>query len=725
MEQLRASVPEADFGPLSSLLVGADPVEVRGRIAATVWRIASGLAARGSPLPVSACAGMVTRAASLIDSFHPWLSPADADLVAARAHAAEIGSEASGASGAAEAQPAAKRPRPAAASVLPTPAQTRSLVARLSGNPGLAGEVLRAGEAYQGVKVATSARVGTHVFKSDAFDSFGFRLALWPRPFRGDSLADELRTFAWATRPWHGALTARQRERVTEFVTTGRIARGDLAQASQDATARLAFRDVHGIGPSRAVELWTAGFRSASSLLALPPASLRSLGVAADSARALRFAKSAFSRHPRALIERVAATVREQAALLFPGIEVVIGGSFRRGQSTAGDVDILLFHRDGPCALVPALVARLSRPECGLLTEHLKLPGPVLCMDAHGEEREFPGLRYAGPDSLRSEWEAIPDAESAETSAGEGRAGPSLVRLPSDEQQRDAEAELANVPSRPPDLLAMATGGTAASPLLSEGELCPAVPPDSPRVASPRETARVLDPLKRQAAIAALLLAPSSGNVSAAAAAAPRTSSSSSPSTRISKQASLSRSSSTFPARHPHRQGSSCANVASTDALNGPDRSTPGFHEPQLYCGIARLPAAAGAPPSEGPSYLRIDIKSWHWSQRGTALVAFTGNNRFNRALRRYADVLGLHLSDRAMCNRVLQGERPAGDRWNDEPRVVTEEAHVFKELGLEFRQPHERLVFFVDQMHSALEEAAGLAKDSRQGGSASSNSAT
>ncbi|KAA0154933.1 hypothetical protein FNF29_02077 [Cafeteria roenbergensis] len=370
---------------------------------------------------------MVTRAASLIDSFHPWLSPADADLVAARAHAAEIGPEASGASGAAEAQPAAKRPRPAAASVLPTPAQTRSLVARLSGNPGLAGEVLRAGEAYQGVKVATSARVGTHVFKSDAFDSFGFRLALWPRPFRGDSLADELRTFAWATRPWHGALTARQRERVTEFVTTGRIARGDLAQASQDATARLAFRDVHGIGPSRAVEL----------------------------------------------------------------------------------------------------------------------------------------------------------------------------------------------------------------------------------------------------------------------------------------------------------QGSSCANVASTDALNGPDRSTPGFHEPQLYCGIARLPAAAGAPPSEGPSYLRIDIKSWHWSQRGTALVAFTGNNRFNRALRRYADVLGLHLSDRAMCNRVLQGERPAGDRWNDEPRVVTEEAHVFKELGLEFRQPHERLVFFVDQMHSALEEAAGLVKDSRQGGSASSNSAT
>jgi len=102
-----------------------------------------------------------------------------------------------------------------------------------------------------------------------------------------------------------------------------------------------------------------------------------------------------------------------------------------------------------------------------------------------------------------------------------------------------------------------------------------------------------------------------------------------------------------------------------------------------MYQGIAKWPVKSPE------RFLRIDIKAWHWSQRGAALIAFTGNQRFNRAIRRYAEALGFHLNDKCLCI--------AAGSLHSHPFESSSEEAIFDHLGLEWRSPPERLMFYSD----------------------------
>ena len=52
-------------------------------------------------------------------------------------------------------------------------------------------------------------------------------------------------------------------------------------------------------------------------------------------------------RIPRSEVQEIERVVTEQALLLQEGLEVITCGSYRRGKSTCGDVDILISHPDG------------------------------------------------------------------------------------------------------------------------------------------------------------------------------------------------------------------------------------------------------------------------------------------------------------------------------------------------------------------------------------------
>ncbi|CAF1369783.1 unnamed protein product, partial [Didymodactylos carnosus] len=61
----------------------------------------------------------------------------------------------------------------------------------------------------------------------------------------------------------------------------------------------------------------------------------------------LKYYDEFLQRIPRAEIQEIEHVVRETAELLRPGIILTTGGSYRRGQQTCGDCDMIITHPDG------------------------------------------------------------------------------------------------------------------------------------------------------------------------------------------------------------------------------------------------------------------------------------------------------------------------------------------------------------------------------------------
>lgn len=78
-------------------------------------------------------------------------------------------------------------------------------------------------------------------------------------------------------------------------------------------------------------------------------------------------------RVPRAEVEKIADVVLSRARQIAPGFEMVIVGSYRRGQESSGDVDIVLSHRDESKTkdFIEKLVLKLEKE--GYVTHTLSL----------------------------------------------------------------------------------------------------------------------------------------------------------------------------------------------------------------------------------------------------------------------------------------------------------------------------------------------------------------
>jgi DNA polymerase/3'-5' exonuclease PolX len=577
-----------------------NPVEQRARARAYSERLQSEHARDGIRLPPTWYHSVLTKIEGLMDQFFPWLQPVGSTSV----HGA-----------------------------FPTPSTLVALLQTHCANKPFVRELLRVQRAYS---FAKTARGGVSAFKHDAYEALAFRAAFWPHALDQSSSA----AFAQATRK--DQLTDRQTKYLREFVSTGKIGRAERLVASPSDSARVAYGQVYGVGETRAISLWNAGFHDPLSLLEQPLGALRDLGVTADTARALRHWQGTSPRKPREELTRIEGFLRPIAEELCPGVELLVGGSFRRGQQSCGDIDVILFHPQGPAAVVPLLVAKLASKEVGFLVEHLRLPSPVRCVDASGRDCEFPGLKFVGADPLRDEWEA---RSSATTNA----------LLPK-----------GVVSSRAPEAVTPEFDGSTGFPALASD-----TPPSSleahsrasseePRVPPNQVSSSSTTTASSFSGAALLLHAQSRWTCSSGAEGGPS-------------------------AREP------CGRGELPQALDGPQRSQPGFHDCQMYQGIAQWTTATSS-----RMVLRIDIKSWHCSQRGAAMVAFTGNSRFNRAIRRYAEAAGFHLNDKALCVSV--------GGVHSHPRECTTEEEVFHHLGLEWRAPHERLMFHVDDWGRALD---------------------
>ncbi|KAG1852134.1 hypothetical protein DFJ58DRAFT_661386 [Suillus subalutaceus] len=89
----------------------------------------------------------------------------------------------------------------------------------------------------------------------------------------------------------------------------------------------------------------------------------------------------------------------------------------------------------------------------------------------------------------------------------------------------------------------------------------------------------------------------------------------------------------------------------------------------------------------------RIDILCVPWQNRGAALLYYTGDDIFNRAMRMKANVLGYSLNQRGLYAGVVRDPRNRRIKISAGNIVASEtEEEVFRILGVPWQQPHERV---------------------------------
>ncbi|KAL2631257.1 hypothetical protein R1flu_015943 [Riccia fluitans] len=128
--------------------------------------------------------------------------------------------------------------------------------------------------------------------------------------------------------------------KVKEILSTGQLQKLVNLKANTQVQIMQLFASVWGIGPKVARRLYQAGHRSL-------------IDVSGDSALSsmarigLKYHHDISQRIPQAEVAAAGAFVRDILENLCPGAVMTVGGSYRRGHATCGDIDLLITHPDG------------------------------------------------------------------------------------------------------------------------------------------------------------------------------------------------------------------------------------------------------------------------------------------------------------------------------------------------------------------------------------------
>mmetsp|Transcript_44795 Transcript_44795/g.108695 ORF Transcript_44795/g.108695 Transcript_44795/m.108695 type:complete len:511 (-) Transcript_44795:66-1598(-) len=133
-------------------------------------------------------------------------------------------------------------------------------------------------------------------------------------------------------------------DKIKQYLEEGKLRRIEEFKKDPERLAIQRFTDIWGVGMSRAKELSNEGYKSIEDILG----GLRRGKIQLD--RNQLVGVECYddihdnNRMERSEVEEIARIVEKTATALFPGIEVTIMGSYRRGKETCGDVDLHLTH---------------------------------------------------------------------------------------------------------------------------------------------------------------------------------------------------------------------------------------------------------------------------------------------------------------------------------------------------------------------------------------------
>ncbi|XP_025021018.1 DNA polymerase lambda isoform X3 [Python bivittatus] len=173
-------------------------------------------------------------------------------------------------------------------------------------------------------------------------------------------------------------------EKIVEILESGHLRK--LDHISDSVSVLELFSNIWGAGVKTSQMWYQQGFRTLDDIRTR--ASLTS-----QQAIGLKYYEDFLERMPRQEAAEIEQTVREAAQSIISEVVCVACGSFRRGKSTCGDVDVLVTHPDGHShqGLFNKLLNILHKS--GFLTDDL------VNQEDNGSQKKYLGVcRLPGPD---------------------------------------------------------------------------------------------------------------------------------------------------------------------------------------------------------------------------------------------------------------------------------------------------------------------------------------
>ncbi|KAL1757981.1 hypothetical protein FB107DRAFT_208147 [Schizophyllum commune] len=106
-----------------------------------------------------------------------------------------------------------------------------------------------------------------------------------------------------------------------------------------------------------------------------------------------------------------------------------------------------------------------------------------------------------------------------------------------------------------------------------------------------------------------------------------------------------------------------------------------------VYHGLCHLPKTPGA------KQRRIDFLAVPWKSKGAALIYYTGDDIFNRAMRYKANIMGYSLNQKGLYAGVVRDVHDRTKKLNQGDIIASEtEEEIFKILGVPWQEPCQRV---------------------------------
>ncbi|XP_011655646.1 DNA polymerase lambda isoform X2 [Cucumis sativus] len=129
-------------------------------------------------------------------------------------------------------------------------------------------------------------------------------------------------------------------DHIQEIVTTGKLSKLEHFETDEKVRTISLFGEVWGIGPATALRLYEKGYRTLDDLQ-------KEESLTHAQKLGLKYFDDIKQRIPRNEVQDMESLLKKAGEDVLPGVDILCGGSFRRGKSSCGDMDIVITHPDG------------------------------------------------------------------------------------------------------------------------------------------------------------------------------------------------------------------------------------------------------------------------------------------------------------------------------------------------------------------------------------------
>ncbi|KAL0466588.1 DNA polymerase [Neurospora intermedia] len=175
-------------------------------------------------------------------------------------------------------------------------------------------------------------------------------------------------------------------EKIEEIVTTDSLRRLEYTQASPLDHVLATFLKIYDVGNGRANKWISQGFRTLDDLK-------QKANLTPNQRIGVDHYEDLNTRIPRSEVTAIGDYIKKEAAQIDPAVELLIGGSYRRGAESSRDVDFIITKKNttSPADLVPFFERLLK-----VLTDKGCVVATLSALHANRKGKDGPGSKWLG-----------------------------------------------------------------------------------------------------------------------------------------------------------------------------------------------------------------------------------------------------------------------------------------------------------------------------------------